>query len=120
MKFKTLEDLKEYAETMEQTEAFHVGPSHSNHQRAVYQIGTVQILIDTVLPYNWFKPSQEWYWTGDYMSPEQAELFAPKYNARVEDAYYSEIGEKQLMFDELDDLLRWVFDHHKDRLEVVI
>lgn len=117
MKFESFEALKSHVETMEQTEAFHVGPSHSNHQRAVYQIGLVQILIDTVFPYNWFKDSQEWYWTGDYMSPEQAEEFADKYNARVTDAYYSDHNEKQLLFDDIDDLLRWVWDNQKDKLE---
>jgi hypothetical protein len=117
MKFKTLDQLKAYAEDMEQTEALHVGPSYCNHQRAVYQIGLIQILIDTVFPHNWFKPSQEWYWTGHYMTEEQANQYASKYNARVEDAYYTDIDEKQLMFDDLNDLLAWVFDHKRDELE---
>ena len=118
MKFKTFDQLKAHAETMEQTEAFHVGPRHTNHQRAVYQIGMVQILIDTRFPHNIFKHSQEWYWTGDYMTTAEAERDAVKYNARVEDAYYTDYDEKQLMFDALDDLLRWVFDHKKDELEM--
>ena len=117
MKFHTIDQLIEYAEDMEQTESFIVGPSHTNHQRAVYMIGGVQILIDTRLPHNWLKPSEEWYWTGDYMSEDQASNFASKYNARVEDAYYSDHNEKQLMFDELNDLLRWVFEHRKTELE---
>lgn len=117
MKFNTLDDLKAHAENMEQTEAWHVGARHTNHQRAVYQIGLVQILVDTVLPYNWTKPSMEWYWTGDYMSQEQAELVAPQYNARIEDAYYSDNNEKQLMFDDMNDLLRWVFENQRERLE---
>ena len=117
MKFETLEQLKSYAETMEQTEAYNVGPSWSNHQRAVYQIGLVQILIDTVLPHNWFKPSQEWYWTGDNMSESQANDYAKKYNARVEEAYYSD-DEYQLMFDDLNDLLAWVFDNRKKDLTI--
>ena len=114
--FKTLKELKTYAETMEQTKVYHVGPSHANHQRAVYQIGQIQILIDTVFPHNFFKPSQEWYWTGHYMSQTQAEKFAKKYNARIEDAYYSDYDEKQLMFDNLDDLLHWIWDNRKEEL----
>lgn len=117
MKFETFEQLKDYAENMEQTEAMQVGPMHCNHQRAVYQIGLVQILIDTRFSHNWFKPSEEWYWTGDYMTKEQAEMIAPKYNARVVDAYYSDHDEMQLMFDDLDDLLHWVFDTQRDKLE---
>ena len=117
MQFESIDQLKEHFETLEQTEAWHVGPSHANHQRACYNIGTVQVLIDTVLPYNWFKPSQEWYWTGDYMSLQEAEKFASEYNARVEDAYYSDLDEKQLLFDDINDLLRWVFENHKERLE---
>ena len=117
MKFKTLADLKEYADDMEQTEAMYVGPAHCNHQRAVYQIGFVQILIDTRFPHNWFKESEEWYWTGDYMSEEQAQAYAKKYNARIEDAYYSDLNEKQLIFDDIHDLLRWVFDNRKAELE---
>lgn len=117
MKFETLDQLIEYAEDMEQTEAHHVGPAHCNHQRAVYQVGLIQILIDTVFPYNVFKPSREWYWTGDSMSKEQAEEYAPKYNARVEEAYYTDHDEMQLMFDDLNDLLRWVFDNKKEELE---
>ena len=117
MIFKTLDELKAYAENMEQTEAMVVGPSHSGHQRAVFQIGLVQILIDTVLPYNIFKKCSEWYWTGDYMSQEQAETYALKYNARVEDAYYSDHDEKQLMFDDLNDLLAWVYANKRNELE---
>jgi len=114
MKFKTIEQLIEFAETMEVTETWDVGARHTNHSRAVYQIGLVQILIDTVFPHNVFKPSLEWYWTGDNMTKEQAETFAKKYNARVEEAYYSEDDsdeEWQLMFDKLNDLLQWAFDN---------
>ena len=114
--FKTFEKLKSYSETMEQTEAYIVGPSHQGHQRAVYQIGVAQILIDTVFPYNPFKPSEEWYWTGDYMTEAEAQAFAEKYNARVVDAYYSDTNEKQLMFDELDDLLRWLWDNKREQI----
>ena len=119
MKFDTIEQLKAYAETMPVEETHHVGARHTNHQRAVYQIGIVQILIDTVLPYNVFKPSEEWYWTGDNMPKEQAETFAKKYNARVEEAYYSDDydnPEYQLMFDKLDDLLQWIFDHRNNEI----
>ena len=84
---------------------------------AVFQIGHVQILMDTVIPYNWFKDIRNWYWTGDYMTLQEAEKFASEYNARVEDAYYSDHDEKQLMFDDIDDLLRWVFENQKERLE---
>jgi len=103
MKFKTLDDLKTYAETMESTKTWQVGPGFRNHSRAVYQIGFVQILIDTLFPHNIFKDSKEWYWTGDGFTKEQAETYAKKYNARVEEAYYSddENDEYQLMFDSL-------------------
>jgi len=114
--FNTFEELKTYTENMEQTKAYNVGPYYTNHQRAVYQIGLIQILIDTVFPHNIFKPTKEWYWTGDDMSKEQAESFAHKYNARVEDSYYSEIEEKQLIFDNLDDLLHWIWDNKRKEL----
>ena len=119
MKFDTLDQLKAYAETMPVEKTYQVGASHTNHSRAVYQIGIVQILIDTVLPYNVFKPSEEWYWTGDNMPKEQAETFAKKYNARVEEAYYSDDydnPEYQLMFDKLNDLLQWIFDHRNNEI----
>jgi len=116
MKFKTLNELKQYAETMEQTESWQVGASYTNHQRAVYIIGTIQILIDTVMPYNWMKPTREWYWTGDSMAKEQALNFAARYNARAEEAYYTDCDEYQLIFDNLNDLLEWVFDTQYNRL----
>ena len=122
MKFATALDLITYAETMQQQEAYDVGPMYTNHQRAVYQIGLVQILIDTVMPHNVFKPSSEWYWTGDSMTKNQADDYANKYNARVEEAYYSnnyDNPDYQLLFDKIDDLLTWVFDNRHKELETV-
>lgn len=115
MKFKTLDQLKTYAKDMEQTEAFIVGPGHAGHQRAVYQIGLVQILIDTRLPHNFMKPSEEWYWTGDNMSRYAADGYAKDYNAEVVEAYYSD-NEYMLIFNKLDDLLAWVFDNRNGEL----
>jgi len=122
MKFDTIEQLISYAENMEQTESYQVGPGYTNHQRAVYMIGTLQILIDTRLPHNFFKPSEEWYWTGHDFSKEQAELLAEKYNARVEETFYPEDNgaDWQIMFDDLNDLLRWAFETKKADLEAEV
>ena len=117
MKFETLDQLKEHAENMEQTESHMVGPSWTNHQRAVYMIGTLQILIDTRLPHNWLKPSEEWYWTGDNMSRYAADGYADDYNAEVVEAYYSD-DEFMLIFDKLNDLLAWAFDNRKKELDI--
>ena len=119
MQFKTIEQLKTFAEDMETTEQWQVGPMHTNHQRAVYQVGLVQILIDTRLPHNVFKPSEEWYWTGENMPKTLANKYAKQYNARVEEAYYSE-NEFMLMFDKLDDLLQWIFDNKNKEINTEI
>lgn len=121
MKFNTIDQLKEFAKTMPVEKTYQVGAGHHNHSRAVYQIGAVQILIDTMFPHNVFKPTQEWYWTGDGFSKAQAELYAKQYNAKVEEAYYSddENNEYQLIFDDLNNLLQWVFDNRKKDLEYV-
>ena len=116
MNFKSFDELKSHAETMPVQKTYQVGAWHSNHSRAVYQIGLIQILIDTVFPYNFLKPSQEWYWTGHNMTDDEAQKYAKKYNATVEDAYYSDHDEKQIMFSKLDDLLQWVWDTKKDEL----
>jgi hypothetical protein len=114
MKFETIEQLKAYAETMPVEKTLAVGPFWANHSRAVYQIGLVQILIDTIFPHNVFKDSNEWYWTGDNMSKEQAQTYAKKYNAKVEEAYYQDDYDKdteyQIIFNEMNDLLQWIFD----------
>ena len=119
MTFKTIDELKTYAETMTCEETLQVGMRCSNHSRAVYMVGEVMILIDTVLPYNWFKPSQEWYWTGDNFPKAQAEEYAKKYDADATEAFYSD-DEYMLTFDKLDNLLQWVFDHRKAQLEVAL
>jgi len=117
MKFENLDQLIKYANTMEVVKTYEVGPLHANHSRAVYQIGAIQILIDTVFPRNWTKDSQEWYWTGHNMTKELADTYAKKYNANVEEAYYSD-NEYQLIFHDLNDLLAWVFDNMKYELEI--
>ncbi len=117
MKFESLDQLIKYAETMEVVKTYNVGSSHSGHSRAVYQIGAIQILIDTIFPYNWMEESKEWYWTGHNMTKALANTYAKKYNAIVEEAYYNE-NEYLLLFKDLNDLLAWAFDNMKYELEI--
>jgi len=120
MKFKSVEQLKEYFNTLDKENEYQVGPICAHQSRAVWQIGNAQIIIDYVVPYNWFKPSREWCWTNYSMTTKQAEADAIKYNARVEEEYYPEDGvdSMQLMFDESDDLLQWLFDNKLSDLEM--
>lgn len=118
MKFKSFEDFKQFAEEKDFSQTLPVGSGH-DHSRAFLQIGTVQILIDTVVPYNWYKPTREWYWTGEGFPSKVASELAVKYNAVVEDAYYAEDeDEKQLIFDSWDNILKYVWETRKDELEV--
>ena len=120
MKFQSLDELISFFQTMPVQKTWQVGMTYQNHSRAVYQIGLVQILIDTVFPYNVFKPSEEWYWTGDGMTKAEAKRFAKQYNAIVEESYYptDKKDEYQLLFDKLNDLLHWLFDNRKKELEI--
>ena len=118
MKFKSVEDLKAYFFTLECGKPMQVGASHTNHERAVFLIGCAQILMDTILPYNWLKESSQWYWTGDGMPLKKAEADAVKYNATIEEAYYSDDeNERILLFKEIDDILQWLIDNRKKDLE---
>jgi hypothetical protein len=112
MKFKTVADLKAYFENLDKTNEYQVGPVCSNHSRTVFQIGIAQVLMDTVMPFNFLMPSRVWYWTNYSMTNKQALVDAAKYNARVEEEYYAEEGDDafQLIFDKADDLLQWLFD----------
>ena len=118
MKFKTIEELKAYFNTLDKENEWQVGPMHSSHSRSVWQIGNAQIIIDYVMPHNIFKPSREWSWTNYSMTTPQAEAYAEKYNATMEEDYYPEEGvdSMQLIFDETDDLLQWLFDNKLDDL----
>jgi len=111
--FQSVEELTEYFNTLDKVAEYQVGPICAHQSRAIYQIGNAQILMDQVVPYNWFKSTRIWYWTNYSMTTKQAEADAIKYNARVEEEYYPEDGvdSKQLIFDDCDDLLQWLFDN---------
>jgi len=114
MKFNTVNEVKAYFEQIE----CKTMPVRHDHERAVFLIGCAQILMDTIIPYNWFKSTTQWFWTGDGMPKETAEVQAVKYNATVEEAFYSEDeNERILLFKDIDGVLQWLFDHRKADLE---
>lgn len=106
---------QELIEKLNATECktYQVGPSWSNHERAIWTVGTVSVLMDTVLPYNWFLPSKCWYWTGHNMPLEQAKKDAVKYGANVEEAYYCDEDnlEYMLFFSTLEGCCGWICDN---------
>jgi hypothetical protein len=117
MAFKTLEELKQFFLDLEETESMQVGPRCSNHHRSVHQIGMVQIITDTVMPYNWLEKSSEWFWTCYSMTSEQAIADAAVYDAEVYEAPYSDDDDARILhFNTVDGCLQWILDYKADQL----
>lgn len=117
-KAKTEDEFLKELEGLLVLECRTFGPGAQN-ARTVYQpIGQVFIYEDAHTPWNPFaKPSIHW-WTGDDMSPAEAEACTKKYDCWATEAYYRPEGSDAmiLMFRSFDACARWVWDHRSGDL----
>ena len=69
--------------------------------------------------YHLVKPRDDtvWFWTGDPLTKEEAELQAPKYEATVREAHYAE-DKFILYFPGLEQAVKWIEEHIREETRV--